>query len=99
MNITTITEDGKFVIPPYIQSKTGLLPGASVEFETSGSALVIRLYDHITRPKTTKQMAFWDYVGSIKFKGKYDPEVDRETMMNEVAEHALGACRDKVINC
>jgi bifunctional DNA-binding transcriptional regulator/antitoxin component of YhaV-PrlF toxin-antitoxin module len=90
MNITNITEDGKFVIPPYIQSQTGLLPGASVEFEASGSAIIIRLYDHIMKPKAAKQMAFWDYVGSIKFEGKYDPEADREAMMNEAAEHALG---------
>jgi bifunctional DNA-binding transcriptional regulator/antitoxin component of YhaV-PrlF toxin-antitoxin module len=90
MNVTSITEDGKFVIPPYIQSQTGLLPGAPVEFEANGSALIIRLSDRAAKPKPAKKMAFWDYVGSIKFEGKYDPEADREAMMNAVADHASG---------
>jgi len=90
MNITNITEDGKFVIPPYIQPQTGLLPGASVELEASGPALIFRLHDHITKPKAAQQMVFGAYVGSIKFEGKYDPEADREAMMNEAAEHAPG---------
>ena len=62
MNTTNITDDGKFVIPPYIQSQTGLMPGASVEFETDGSALVIRLPNN----KKPAIKPIWEYAGMFK---------------------------------
>jgi bifunctional DNA-binding transcriptional regulator/antitoxin component of YhaV-PrlF toxin-antitoxin module len=87
---TSITEDGKFLIPPYIQSQTGLLPGADVVFEVTGSALVVRLSEHVRVRNPEKKAAFWNHVGSIKFEGKYDPESDQQAAMEAAADHILG---------
>jgi bifunctional DNA-binding transcriptional regulator/antitoxin component of YhaV-PrlF toxin-antitoxin module len=87
---TSITEDGKFFIPPYIQSQTGLFPGANVVFEVTGSALLVRLSEHVCVRNPEKKVAFWNHVGSIKFEGKYNPESDQEAAMEAVAAHVLG---------
>ena len=86
MNMTNITEDGKFVIPPYIQSLTGLMPGASVEYETDGSALVIRLPSH----KSPTIKPIWEYAGMFKSDKAITIEEMDNAMMEAVAAHCLG---------
>jgi len=88
MNTTNITEDGKFAIPPFIQSQTGLMPGVSVEFETYGSALVIRLADHNKKQSTTKPI--WEYAGMFKADKAMTIEEMDEAMMEAAAVHCLG---------
>ena len=85
MSMTNITDDGKFVIPPYIQSQTGLMPGVSVEFETYGSALVIRLPDH----KKPAVKPIWEYAGMFKADKTMTVEEMDKTMMDAVAAHCL----------
>ena len=86
MEITTITEDGKFVIPSYIQSQTGLMPGVSVEFETDGTALVMRLSNHKEKP-TIKPI--WEYAGMFKTDKTMTIEEMDEAMIEAVAAHCL----------
>ena len=86
MNMTNITEDGKFVIPPYIQSQTGLMPGVSVVFETDGSALVIRLPSH--KKPTIKPI--WEYAGMFKPDKAMTIEEMDDAMMETATAHCLG---------
>ena len=85
MNMTNITEDGKFVIPPYIQSQTGLMPGVSVEFETDGSTLVIRLPNN----KKPAIKPIWEYAGMFKTDKTMTIEEMDKTLMEAVAAHCL----------
>ena len=85
MNIANITEDGKFVIPPYVQSQTGMMPGVSVEYETYGSVLMIRL------PSCTKpaMKPIWEYAGMFKADKTMTIEEMDNAMMEAVAAHCL----------
>ena len=85
MNMANITDDGKFIIPPNIQSQTGLMPGASVEFETNGSALVIRLPNH----KKPAIKPIWEYAGMFKTDKTMTIEEMDNAMMETVAAHCL----------
>ena len=87
MNISSITEDGKFVIPPNIQSVTGLMPGAFVEYEADGSALVIRLTDRINKPMAKP---IWEYAGMFKSHNPMTVEEMDEAMMAAAAKHCFG---------
>ena len=87
MRIGTITEDGKFVIPPYIQSQTGLRPGVSVEFDTDGSALVVRLSNHKQVPAIKP---IWEYAGMFKTDKAMTIEEMDEAAMEAAAAHCLG---------
>jgi bifunctional DNA-binding transcriptional regulator/antitoxin component of YhaV-PrlF toxin-antitoxin module len=85
MKMATITEDGKFVIPPHIQSQTGLTPGVSVEFEADGSVLMVRL----PRKKLATK-PIWEYAGMFKIdKTMTIEEMDKATM-EAAADHCSG---------
>ena len=87
MKTATITEDGKFVIPPYIQARTGLMPGAAVEYDTDGATLVVRLSSHKQKP-TAKPI--WELAGMFKTDQTMTIEEMDEAAMETVAAHCLG---------
>ena len=87
MNTSSITEDGMFVIPPYIQSQTGLMPGASVEYEADGSALVIRLSGRTYKPMAKP---IWEYAGMFNSGKSMTVEEMDEAMMDAAAAHCFG---------
>ena len=85
MKTATITEDGKFVIPPYIQARTGLMPGAAVEYDTDGVTLVVRLSNHKQKPVIKP---IWELAGMFKTgKTVTVEEMDEAAMEAAAVEH------------